>query len=240
MFWLRLRKLICIALDPVLLLALLRGAFAGMEHSAVLKSLDCEYVVDIGANRGQFALISRKVFPKAKIVSFEPLLEPAQVFRRVFDSDPNVTLYPYAVGKVEMSSTIHIAKDDDSSSLLPITKAQSEMFPGTVEKETREVAVRPLSQLIEPDSIPASSLLKIDVQGYELEVLQGCEDIIRKFSHLYVECSFVELYEGQALAHQIIAWLQERNFILSGIHNLYYAKDGRAVQGDFLFSQTKA
>ena len=240
MYFHRLEKLWQICCEPLFVRGLIYSTAAGTEHKQALGRFAFDFIVDVGANRGQFALISRKIFPKAKIVSFEPLLEPAQVFRRVFDSDPNVTLYPYAVGKVEMSSTIHIAKDDDSSSLLPITKAQSEMFPGTVEKETREVAVRPLSQLIEPDSIPASSLLKIDVQGYELEVLQGCEDIIRKFSHLYVECSFVELYEGQALAHQIIAWLQERNFILSGIHNLYYAKDGRAVQGDFLFSQTKA
>ena len=114
---------------------------------------------------------------------------------------------------------------------------QSDLFPGATEKETRQVMVYPLSQLIDPASIPSASLLKIDVQGYELEVLQGCEDILQKFSHLYIECSFIELYEGQALAHQIIAWLEERNFVLSSVHNLYYGKNGMALQGDFLFSQ---
>ncbi len=99
--------------------------------------------------------------------------------------------------------------------------------------------VYPLSQLIDPASIPSASLLKIDVQGYELDVLQGCEDILQKFSHLYIECSFIELYEGQLLAHQIIAWLEARNFVLSSVHNLYYGKDGLAIQGDFLFSKEK-
>ena len=121
--------------------------------------------------------------------------------------------------------------------MLPITKLQSDLFPGATEKETRQVMVYPLSQLIDPASIPSASLLKIDVQGYELEVLQGCEDILQKFSYLYIECSFIELYEGQALAHQIIAWLEARNFVLSSIHNLYYGKNGMAVQGDFLFSK---
>ena len=85
--------------------------------------------------------------------------------------------------------------------MLPITKAQSSMFPGAAEKETRQVSVLPLSQALVDTSIPLASLLKIDVQGFELDVLQGCEDILNRFSHLYIECSFIELYEGQALAH---------------------------------------
>ena len=97
--------------------------------------------------------------------------------------------------------------------------------------------VYPLSEVIDPGSISPASLLKIDVQGYEMDVLQGCEGILEKFRYLYVECSFIELYEGQALAGQIIAWLEERNFILSSVHNLYYDKSGMALQGDFLFSK---
>ncbi len=123
--------------------------------------------------------------------------------------------------------------------MLPITKMQSDLFPGAAEKETRQVMVYPLSQLIDPASIPPASLLKIDVQGYELEVLQGCEDILQKFSHLYIECSFIELYAGQALAHQIIAWLEERNFVLSSVHNLYYGKNGMAYKATFYFPKEK-
>lgn len=67
----------------------------------------------------------------------------------------------------------------------------------------------------------------------------GCEDIINKFSCLYIECSFIELYKGQALAYQVISWLEQRNFVLSGVHNLYYEKNGKAVQGDFLFTGRK-
>jgi FkbM family methyltransferase len=237
MLYLRLKKLSQIILDPQLIKALLKGTVAGMEHSLVLENLGCEYVVDVGANRGQFALVARKVFPKATIQSFEPLAEPVQVFKRIFAHDPNTTIYPFAIGRTKMTSTIHITHADDSSSMLPITKTQSGMFAGATEKEIRQVVVFPLSELINPTSIPFASLLKIDVQGYELDVLQGCEDILEKFSHLYIECSFIELYEGQALAHQIIAWLEDRSFILSSIHNLFYSKNGMAIQGDFLFSK---
>lgn len=237
MFLLRLKKLSQIVLDRSFISALIKGTAAGTEHAQVLGNLGCEYVVDVGANRGQFALISRKVFPEACIHSIEPLEEPAQIFKKIFSKDSKVTLYSCAVGREKTTSTIHVTQDDDSSSLLPITQMQSDLYPGTVEKETRRVLVYPLAQLIDPASIPPASLLKIDVQGFELDVLQGCEEILQKFSHLYIECSFIELYGGQALAHQVIAWLAARNFGLSSIHNLSYGKNGMAVQGDFLFSK---
>ncbi len=237
MFWLRVKKLRQIITDPYLVSALIKGAAAGMEHGPVLQALYFDLIVDIGANRGQFALIARKTYPKAKILSFEPLEEPSKIFKKIFSHDPNVTLYPYAIGRQQTTATIHVTKDDDSSSMLPISKIQSDMFPGASEKETRQVLVSPLSQLISSASIPLAALLKIDVQGFELEVLQGCEDILQKFSHLYVECSFMELYEGQSLAYQIIAWLEKRDFMLIGVHNMFYGKHGTAIQGDFLFAR---
>lgn len=235
MFWLRLFKLSKILFDPFLFRAFLKGAAAGVEHGSALQGLNCSCVVDVGANRGQFALISRKVFPRAKIYSFEPLAEPAQIFNRVFVNVPEVTLYPYAIGLERKTAVMHVTEDDDSSSILPVTKTQSTMFRGATERETRQVTVLPLSQALGDRSIPQASLLKIDVQGFELEVLKGCEDILNRFSNLYIECSFLELYQGQALAHQVITWLAQRNFTLKGIYNTYYAQNGAAIQGDFLF-----
>lgn len=235
----RIIKLSQIIIDPFLISALIKGAAAGTEHSLVLKRLNFDFIVDVGANRGQFALISRKIFPQAEIHSFEPLEEPAQIFKGIFGSDPKVTLHNCAVGREKTSAIIHVTRDDDSSSMLPITKTQSSMFPGATEKETRQINVLPLSQALGNTSIPPASLLKIDVQGFELDVLQGCEDILNKFSYLYIECSFIELYEGQALAHQVISWLEQKNFILCGVHNLYYDRNGKAIQGDFLFTYRK-
>ncbi len=153
----------------------------------------------------------------------------------MFAGDECVTLHPYAIGPQVSTSVIHVSSADDSSSLLPITSLQTQLYPGTGERETRQVQVFPLSQVLDKETIPPSSLLKLDVQGYELEVLKGCESILNKFSYTYIECSFVELYKGQALAHSIIAWLKDRNFILTGVYNLSYDSRGKALQGDFFF-----
>jgi hypothetical protein len=83
--------------------------------------------------------------------------------------------------------------------------------------------------------LDAAAMLKIDVQGFELEALQGCEGLLDKFAYIYAECSFLELYTGQALAGDVIAWLHHRGFALSGIYNVSYEL-GRSIQADFLFS----
>jgi len=236
MFWFKLNKFWQILWDPLFIRALLKGCVAGVEHRCLLQNLKFDCLVDVGANRGQFALIFHRLFPRASIHSFEPLDEPAQIFKKIFSNDSNVKLHVCAIGREKKIATIHITRDDDSSSMLPVTKIQSSMFPGGIEKGTRQVPVLPLAQALGIAPIPPASLLKIDVQGFELSVLQGCEDILNNFSHLYIECSFVELYEGQSLAHQIVAWLGQRNFVISGIYNLYYDTTGMTMQGDFLFT----
>jgi hypothetical protein len=113
---------------------------------------------------------------------------------------------------------------------------QQRLFPETGEVRTETIKVGRLANFVSAGDIKAPALLKLDVQGFELEALRGCEDLLGRFSQVYVECSFVELYSGQALAHEVIDWLGERGFVLKGVHNMGYDRNGRAVQGDFLFS----
>ena len=210
---------------------------AAAEHHAAIHSLACRMVVDIGANRGQFALAARRCFPKAKIVSFEPLPGPTARFRAVFSTDPQVVLHESAIGPERKQATIHISARDDSSSLLPFAPSQTAIFPGTATAGTATVRVAPLDEFMSAEQIEAPALLKLDVQGYELEALRGCESLLHRFAHVYCECSFVELYEGQALADEVIAWLRERGFALRGAYNMHYDRSGRAIQADFLFSR---
>jgi len=195
--------------------------------------------VDIGANCGQFALISRKCFPTAMIDSFEPLAEPADRFEKVFSGDANVHMHRLALGASEGETTIHVSQADDSSSLLPIGRVQTDLFPGTGEREERIIRVAPLDAILSGQDIQKPALLKLDVQGFELEALQGCESLLDKFDYIYCECSFVELYEGQAMAHEVIDYLSRHGFALSGVYNITYDNKGLAIQADFLFKDTE-
>ena len=211
---------------------------AGVEHSGLPNYIRLETIrtiVDIGANCGQFALAARNCFPSAEIVSFEPLKEPAILFRHVFANDARTTLHEIAIGPHEVELPIHVSQKNDSSSLLPITDLQIRLFPGTSEKEIRKVMVKPLSSLLSANEIEMPAILKIDVQGFEKQVLQGCVTLLDCFSYVYIECSFVELYQGQSLAYEIIAFLAEHGFFLHGVYNMYFDRTGIALQGDFLF-----
>lgn len=199
---------------------------------------DVRTVVDIGANSGQFALVARECFPDARILSFEPLPGPAEKFKCVFASDPQVTLHQAAIGPRTGEAPIHVSRRDDSSSLLPITALQDRLFPGTAEEGTKLVRVGRLDDFFSEDDIALPALLKLDVQGFELQALQGCEDLLGQFAWVYVECSFYELYAGQAYADTVIAWLREREFQLDGVYNMSRDVVGRAIQGDFLFRRS--
>lgn len=110
------------------------------------------------------------------------------------------------------------------------------LFSGTAEKATQTVRVGRLLDFLAEEAIRSPALLKLDVQGFELEALRGCEDLLHRFAWVYAECSFCELYAGQALADEVIAWLRARGFRLSGLYNMSYDPEGRAVQADFLFA----
>jgi FkbM family methyltransferase len=205
----------------------------------MLRQIECHTAIDVGANRGQFALALRHCFPEAKIFSFEPLSEPASLFRHLFRHDKRVVLHETAIGPESKEATIHISGKDDSSSLLAITPSQARLFPGTAEAGTATVSVGRLTEFVTVGDIVQPSLLKLDVQGYELEALDGCDDVLSCFTWIYVEASFVELYNGQALAHQVILKLWERGFYLCGVYNIVYDKRGRTIQGDFLFATAR-
>jgi FkbM family methyltransferase len=218
--------------------ALFRGVGAAIEHEAVLRRLGADgiqRVVDIGANVGQFSLAVRRCIPSAQIDSFEPLAGPAAVFSRVFEGDSAVTLHRCAVGPAPAIVGMHVSAANDSSSLLPISALQEEIFPGTREVGRETVRVATLDTEIEAPDLAERALLKVDVQGYEVEALRGCESLLDRFHAVYVEASFIELYEGQGLAHEVIDFLHGWDFVLVGIFNTTYASNGLAVQGDFLF-----
>ena len=233
----RLKKALRIVRSKRFAFAFIRfGVFAGAEHYTVLNP-KLKMVIDIGANKGQFALACREWAPNAQIISFEPLEGPARVFKALFSAETKVRLYEVAIGPITCRSTIHISAHEDSSSLLPIGSIQVSNYPGTQQIGLAEVEVRPLVSMLQKEEIPSPALIKLDVQGFEMEALRGCEDLLECFEYIYCECSFVELYSGQKLAHEIIQWLRDQNFMFVGIFNVNYDISGQPIQGDFLFQK---
>lgn len=210
------------------------GVAAAVEHRALLRSMPVVHTfLDIGADRGQFALVAHESHPNATILSFEP--RPAPKFLELFRDVRQVRLHQVAVSPQRGSVQMNISAREDSSSLLPISQTQTKIFPGTEQSGTAEVKCAPLTDFVGIDDLAGVVFAKIDVQGFELEVLKACEDVLARFSYIYIECSFIELYEGQPLAHEVTDWLHSRGFRLAGAYNTFYNQNGEAVQADLLF-----
>lgn len=78
------------------------------------------------------------------------------------------------------------------------------------------------------------TLLKIDVQGFELEVLKGAVEILPAIDAVYVEVSYIPLYQGQPLRDDIEHFLCSVGFECVGAFNDYSHK-GERIQSDLLF-----
>jgi FkbM family methyltransferase len=228
-------KLLRLLPNPVFRHGLRSGVGAAIEHRGVIGPMQLETIVDVGGNVGQFSLLARALHPDARIFAFEPLPDAAARYRRVFAADANATLFEAAISPEAGTATMHVSASADSSSLLPISERQSELFPGTQEVGVTDVEAGPLSDFISADDLRAPALLKIDVQGFELEVLRGTGDLLAAFEHVYVEASFEALYEGQALADDVIAHMVAAGFSEVGRHNVSIGPDGTPIQADFLF-----
>lgn len=216
------------------------GVGAAIEHRAIVGALPLATVVDVGANVGQFSLLVRAMHPDSQIVAFEPLPDAAARYRQVFAGDTKAVLHEAAVSPERGTATMHVSASADSSSLLPISDRQSELFPGTEEVGTTDVEVGPLDAFVAHDLLAAPAMLKIDVQGFELEVLRGSVALLPAFAYIYVEASFEALYEDQALFEDVAAFLKTQGFVEAGRYNVAHTADGAPIQADFLFHRTKA
>lgn len=232
---LRIEKALRALTHPVWRAALVRGVLASTEHRRALSPLAVRTVFDIGANRGQFVLLCRVLFPRAHIHAFEPLAAPAQTLRRLFADDALVSVHRVAIDPAVGRQVMHVSGRDDSSSLLRIGAGQVRHFPGTDAVATEEVETRRLSDCVALADASAPALLKIDVQGNEIRTIDACSELLATVEFVYVEASFEQLYVGQPLASEVVCRLARDGFQLRSVENVWHGPSGWAVQADLLF-----
>ncbi|WP_051471563.1 FkbM family methyltransferase [Patulibacter minatonensis] len=214
--------------------ALRFGVAATVEHDRAPLPDDLATVVDVGANRGQFAVMASHRWPDAQLVCFEPLPEPRGLLQQALGGHARLRVVDAAVSDEEGTAEFHISRSDDCSSLLPVTDTHIETFPDSVAVESVPVRIVRIDAVLDaPIARPA--LLKIDVQGAELGALRGAVGVLDQFDAILVEVSFAELYGGQALASDIIRFLDDHGFVLTSMGAPSNDAEGRTLQTDLVF-----
>lgn len=191
----------------------------GLQTAEIIGQGGFDIVFDVGANTGQFACELRENGFAKRIVSVEPLTAAHAALSDRAGKDALWTVIaPCALGAVPGEAEIHIAGNLASSSLLPMNAAHSDAAPYSAYVSTETVAIRTFDDVAGPFLTGGTrGFLKIDTQGFELEVLKGAAQSLPAIHGMLLELSLVELYDGQALWLDVIDWLEQRGF---GLHAL--------------------
>lgn len=171
--------------------------------------------LDIGANKGQFAIDLRFAGYRQKIISFEPLESAHRQLSERADPDRNWLIAPrVAVGRAVSEASINVSANSFSSSMLPMREAHVKCAPQSAYVGMEQVSVRPLSNLLSELNVPPHEKLaiKIDTQGYEAEVLYGAMERISLIEVIFVELSLASLYDGAPDFHEIYKTLTKHDF----------------------------
>jgi FkbM family methyltransferase len=190
------------------------GHLDSLELLELLQSAPPRVIHDIGANVGTWTCLAKSLFPDARVEAFEPLGQHEAAFRRWTAPWPGeVRLHRLALGATDGSAEMTITDFSDASSLLPLTEEGQRTFHvSPVGHETVPVAT--LDRLVGSGRAAAPDLLKLDVQGYELEVLRGAENCLQQARAVLCEVSFRRLYERQALSGDLFVFLEARGYAL--------------------------
>lgn len=195
-------------------------------------------LIDVGANKGQYARDCRKQGYKGKIVSFEPLPETYEVLSGFAKKDQFWSVHDRcAIGAESGETEINIAQNSLSSSILPMMKAHIDAASSSRYVGKAKTNVIPLDSIFDLYCKPDDKIfLKIDTQGFESEVLKGAEKSLAKIAVVQLEMSIVPLYEGQKLYDYFIDYFKERGFFLWSIEAGFCDRaSGQHLQFDATF-----
>lgn len=189
-------------------------------------------ICDIGASNGSWTKSISEVFPDATFHMFEPQAENPEYklgLLEVVNSNIKCTLHSLALGSESAKLSLSISPNPLGSSLL--VEESSNYFPSST-----TVDVIPLDQMVKQSAIPYPQLLKLDVQGYELEILKGATEVLKHAEVILVESWLVRGYGSKTpLLLELSQWLAQHGFFLFDFSGNYRDERGILVSQDCFF-----
>jgi FkbM family methyltransferase len=196
---------------------------------------------DIGANRGQTAIAYASLYKEALIYSFEPDPDTfLELKENVMGIGDRVKLFNLALGDNESQQFLNRTASSDGSSLLPVSDVAKERPAEQWTSQTDRILVNVtvLNNFCLANNVSQIDLLKIDTQGYELNILKGADKMLAagQVKFILVEALFQDFYQSQADFQALYAFIRSHGFELVDIYNRGYLKDKhRIAWADLLF-----
>lgn len=208
------------------------------RRQRVLERLQIDMVIDVGANQGQYAVDVRRGGYGGRIASMEPSSDQFARLEATSSNDDLWSVHQLALGAEPGTATLHVAANEGkSSSLLP----QKDLHFGTTETmryvDTETVEVQTIEN-IAPTIAGQDEriLLKVDVQGVELDVIRGAGSLLPRVLAVEIELGLLPMYESQPDWRAVLDAMDDWGFTLFALDPGYSDwESGRLIEMDGLF-----
>lgn len=188
-------------------------------------------VIDVGAAVGLFTRTCHAVFPRANYLLIEPLEEYLPSLMKVSRDIPRTRFELAAATASEGSTTFNVHSDLLGSSLYHETEEGSD-----VNGTPRQVHTIRLDQWVEKQGGMSPYLIKIDVQGAELDVLEGGQAILANTAVAILEVSLFRFFQRGPVFHDVLEYMKARGFVPYDFLGLQYRPiDDALSQVDVVF-----
>ena len=200
-------------------------------------------VIDVGAHAGEYAQRLRAGGYRGRIVSFEPTPEPFAQLERAAAGDPRWHVHRLALGREDGTTSMNVVPGT-LSSILPPTKFGAGRYPKLQEPAEVEVELRRLDGMLDEllDGIKRPRpYLKLDTQGFDLDVFAGVGDRIADFVGMQSEVALMEIYKGMPRMAEAIAAYEAAGFEIAALYPLArQTRTGRVLEYDCLMVRASA
>lgn len=213
------------------------GKDAIEDMKRLLSKVEVKHIMDGGAHRGDFSLSMLSAFPDATIYAFEPQSTSWNLLVKTASRNSRIKPFQYALGADSGSAKFYINQSTLTSSLLPSSHLGLKYFKEFNQPHGSEtVRIVRLSDFLEKEAITHIDILKLDLQGYEIQALRGLSGRIDSVKLIYTEVLFVDIYENGCLFENLCDYLKQRRFNFYQLYNLVSSPlDGRLLFGDAIF-----
>ena len=193
-------------------------------------------IYDVGANRGLTIGRFLDFFPSSRIIAFEPYPPLVLEIKEKYGQHKNVTIDNSGISDTNGHLTFYVNKSVDTSSFLPSQATGLNSDPQVKNVEQLTVPVKTLEESFKENRLDHIHILKLDIQGSELNALKGAEQLLteKKIDLIYTEAYFIQQYVDQPLFPEIAQYLIRHGYQLQDIYNPVYGK-GKLAWCDAIF-----
>lgn len=208
---------------------------AGLQEHAI------KYILDVGANRGQFASHAFDYGFTGTIHSFEPFPDAFEALGKAAQSRPGWKVHQIALSSTSGTARLNIGVNDQTCSLKSPLDGMADVIPDMTPAGHVDVQTATLDDFMQSERIdPARCFLKLDVQGSERDVLEGGRESIGRIALLQLETAITPTYEGEARLAEMIDYVHSIGMVVRAFRDVFAnTQTGELMQVDLIAERTR-